>query len=924
MKQSETNQLGATGQSLTQYKFERLGWGPVPVAQHDVGTDFFVQVRDPDRNETGALLGVQTKTGPHAFKRRAILEGQQGWYYSIDATHRDYWVEHDCPHILLLIDHEKEEGYWQSISPETTISAGKNWRIFVPEENLLGEESRDRLFKYALSENRKGSWEGTVWGGRERLSSENQLRAAFLTPRLIAPHPNEGRGPKDFLEAIACVLSGRTSLIARYGHKGQAWLFPDKREPDSALSEIYALLSRWFSGGNFDSKRAQRGFLYSNHEYVAWVVCNASYYLELGKAEDARKVLSNAIHSPRKFSDGDFAWLSVCLSWALRDVGKVEEAEKTLEHALSLSALLRNDPTGGSLRSSTISSLLAIRFARQTGDSLQASLNGLDNQSNLWMDQLENKGLSASLTNSARELLQDRSIRLGTNDAGYVSLRAASLVSALSGNASRWRHNTQMLTFHLLCSYQDGILDPSTTSRALQCIPSQELKLFVKHSIRKGAIDPVLDYVKQIGPDAATFSNIRTDLEVVKLIADYLCTEEASRLASWLLQEIREEYPTVRRLHTYAGSHLPFIDTLAGLYPVADREVQSAIREHLIKVLPLGDESLSSHYSSWFLMINPSHWETGQIEQIVDSRKNCGDTLRSVIDQVFPRHNTELFAELTGQIEAGSISAYLNFGLDRALPRTHFASVIEELRKVVEDDIKSSERGASFGRSYSPIVELARLSLIFPEASCWNEIISFLRPHIVRAEETGRALRFLAQHAGEIPRNLIDPLSAVALSWSNKTLDFFFVQGQIQEEIRANALELFFKLNADKFSSLEQLKLLTGNRFEIVAGLRVADFHQTIDNWSLALFTEHEISEISALALSLVAQRWIGSSTGEADDLWEIINESLDSHSVDRQVVLLNTALASPSEGPRRTALLKRLAESRFIRIAEHAHSGLQ
>ena len=51
-KASPTGQAGSVGQDAVKLEFSKMGWGPIPVLEHDDGTDFYVQVRDTDRIET--------------------------------------------------------------------------------------------------------------------------------------------------------------------------------------------------------------------------------------------------------------------------------------------------------------------------------------------------------------------------------------------------------------------------------------------------------------------------------------------------------------------------------------------------------------------------------------------------------------------------------------------------------------------------------------------------------------------------------------------------------------------------------------------------------------------------------------------------------------------------------------------------------
>jgi hypothetical protein len=55
-KASRTGQDGAVGQDFVRWVFSTMDWGPIPVSEHDAGTDFFVQIRGDDLTELGLLL----------------------------------------------------------------------------------------------------------------------------------------------------------------------------------------------------------------------------------------------------------------------------------------------------------------------------------------------------------------------------------------------------------------------------------------------------------------------------------------------------------------------------------------------------------------------------------------------------------------------------------------------------------------------------------------------------------------------------------------------------------------------------------------------------------------------------------------------------------------------------------------------------
>jgi Inorganic H+ pyrophosphatase/Domain of unknown function (DUF4365) len=92
---------GGVGVSEVTADLQRIGWGPVALnAQHDLGTDLFVQVRDARRFDRGLVVGVQVKGGPEWFKDPVRAEDGSllgWWYYEPKVDHFGDWVTPSTP-----------------------------------------------------------------------------------------------------------------------------------------------------------------------------------------------------------------------------------------------------------------------------------------------------------------------------------------------------------------------------------------------------------------------------------------------------------------------------------------------------------------------------------------------------------------------------------------------------------------------------------------------------------------------------------------------------------------------------------------------------------------------------------------------------------------------------------------------------------
>lgn len=133
MAEPRTERLGV---SAVEHYFSRYGWLFREQFTHDYGIDAQVEIVR-DGQPTGALIGIQIKSGESYFKEETVT----AYIYRTDDRHVSYWSQHVLPVILVLYSPGRDECYWQCISDDTLQSTGKAWKLEVPKENRLSEES---------------------------------------------------------------------------------------------------------------------------------------------------------------------------------------------------------------------------------------------------------------------------------------------------------------------------------------------------------------------------------------------------------------------------------------------------------------------------------------------------------------------------------------------------------------------------------------------------------------------------------------------------------------------------------------------------------------------------------------------------------------------------------------------------------------
>lgn len=144
MRVQDTEIIASEGIALAQRAFAAIGVLFREQSVHDYGIDAHVEIVE-DNQATGRLIGVQVKSGPSFFQER----DEAGFVYRADDKHVQYWLNHALPVIVTLCDLERSLVYWQSISESTVVSTGKQWKVIVPEGQLVVPDALEQVSELA-------------------------------------------------------------------------------------------------------------------------------------------------------------------------------------------------------------------------------------------------------------------------------------------------------------------------------------------------------------------------------------------------------------------------------------------------------------------------------------------------------------------------------------------------------------------------------------------------------------------------------------------------------------------------------------------------------------------------------------------------------------------------------------------------------
>jgi hypothetical protein len=110
----------------------------------DFGIDAYIDVISEFGNVTGKSIALQIKTGESYFTE----SNEFGWVFRGEMKHLNYYLNHQIPVIIVLVNDKTKTAYWTLCDPNKTIKAGENWKITVLSSQKLSESSKNELSQY--------------------------------------------------------------------------------------------------------------------------------------------------------------------------------------------------------------------------------------------------------------------------------------------------------------------------------------------------------------------------------------------------------------------------------------------------------------------------------------------------------------------------------------------------------------------------------------------------------------------------------------------------------------------------------------------------------------------------------------------------------------------------------------------------------
>jgi len=573
MQQPARVQRGDVGERAVELFFLELQWGPLPTGVQDLGTDLFVQMRDATAVDLRLMLGVQVKTGDSWFDNPATVNGTDGWWFKESTkAHAEYWMNHHVPHIIVLQSEDRSTRVWAFLTRDTIIDTGMGFKVFVPSDQTLDPEWRDRWISYASESRVRPALEGSRWTfSLGDIPTTDWARFALLAPRLVAPHPNKGfSADLSWPEAVALCVQAESERWDYFAeNRASVPSSDDAKAHNEAGWRLAAAIRQWIDEGSiqlleaFDSgDNAQLN--------LASSVCRSVAYFDRLDFERSLAVIESVISDELSVNQ---VWLTVHRGRILAETGHVQLALELFARANVQVASVAADVTVSALRSSILWSLFDLSD-RESVD-LSAVVPGMDTTTSWWRTQSVVSGLESWTRRVFRTWGRDRAKRFATANTAHNELFSASLIARLAGDNAGYRSAASFMAMADLAAPAD--LNPSVKS-SLETLretgSEEELKLAIGRVRDEGPLADLAAAIASIRPETVTHTSWRADLVALQVGGGLYPKSQATALLDFLIGVVEDPQPFERNYGVRVGLSglLPAIDGLSAVLSPAQSE----------------------------------------------------------------------------------------------------------------------------------------------------------------------------------------------------------------------------------------------------------------------------------------------------------------------------------------------------------------
>lgn len=769
MRASDQDSTGTAALSYVEGDFRRLGWGPIPNAFHDLGTDLFIQVRDERRFDRGLIVGAQVKGGHSWFQQPAIDDDgntRGWWFYEPSVDHFDDWVTHGLPHLVVLHDFVRRESYWVHVTAERCIVTGKGCKILVPKSQTVDPAHRDALLDVARAQRAASSYEQRAFHASAGTAPPaRRMRYALLTPRLIAPHGNAGfeRAPEPE-EYLALLIRRRTSQVAQFRRKHPEVLNSDKLKSHSDWRWRFAhAVSEWLESDDISAIDSARATAPNPAAGAAASAMIAAHYVEAGNHQYGLRTLSEQIKLDT-CAPVDLAWLLVHSAAIKVELGDVSEARIDAAKAAHNLRGDEDDPTAALLAG--VAASILFTTAGFGGGDLEDVVNSNDTAPAWWRAQLLSWALGHFDDDAFADWVSDDDLQLSMSEAGQEHLEASRLNALLASDHQAWRSISARQARSLVRQAHragDELRVLQGLDQLRRAGDSDKLAGAVSVVWQSGPLSILRDVVDLAGPESLTRSTAATAIRLWGQAADALEETKANNLAAWCVAVLARD-PSTQDLHDRFGSAFaidsPVLQTLKQLMPLSSVTVRERVAG---LVIALPHQSVDAQqWAGLVYRVGEDAFKSLSVDAIFAKAVDVKDHLLkdALLYQLACWGDERASAILIERSRQDLIALQLipnRDELDEELVRASVNTLVQHTTRVRSDAAKG--RFGFFGVDAAYL--LIGFNLLHSGVADWDAVFDFLGDPNVLADHKEDAVARLAGHFSELDASLRERIEAV-------------------------------------------------------------------------------------------------------------------------------------------------------------------
>lgn len=850
VRSGKTESTGTAGQNYVMAQFEELEWGPSVTAYHDLGTDLWLQLRDSRRFDLKTLAGAQVKSGPSWFEYEEKDKDDEvigWWFYEADDSHFDYWADHSIAHFLILHRMSDHESFWVHVERSKIRSTGKGNKILVRADSTLDSDHIEELTRIATANRASDQWEGSIWQAKRNLSADDQLRAALIVPRIIAPHPNDTVESLQPVEAIALLIQQRRHELHEYVDMDKAAIQKDWRW------KFFLALESWLTTGDTSSLADVADIASSAEQRVATILASALAEFEQGRVTAAVSLVSHELNRDSA-APVDQALLHAHHARYLVELNQTEEARRAAIEA----STVQNTHPDNPVAQAAVASASYVLFSTSPWEAADVAqlIQNSDTVSAWWRSQVLATGLGRYFEEAFRTWSHDTTVTFGAEDVTSTKLRSAVLLAGMAADGAAWKYAASLLARRELMKPRDIEAQSAALDLLRLSADHKSLKLAIAELLRRGELNAVVGAGSRLKLDETTRSTLKPSIQFLQSAGDVLSVDDASRHASWILSTL-EDPTQAQNLNMHSILDVELLKALKSLvFSVSDDRLQ-AIIHHIATRPTLEDQSKARAYANLVYAIPADFWNPEDLQAIECRDRSDNFELREALDRLLADRSTDFREGLRVRILEGELSALASFGNVSDLSSDEALHAIQSSEKLLAREIEEAKSGSFAVRPHDPLRILTLLNLWFPEVSRWSRVEEYFNLPLANPNKLADSIRLFSLCHERVPEKVKTTIRASLERFAKSEPDRLLVRVFDNTDIRGISTVALMHLFPDTENEYVLFNLLRGSDSQRAAAADLiallGDDSKTSVLVTLAADSSFEVARAAASALARVA-----------------------------------------------------------------------